>query len=135
MNEICIIGVYFGKFKNYFSLWLKSCEYNSTLDFYIFTDVLYEGYRPNNVYFVNMTLTQLKSVASKKIDLDISLERPYKCCDLRPLYGVIFQDYIKSYKYWGHCDLDLIFGDIRFFLGKYNYSEYDKFLNLGHLSL
>lgn len=135
MNEICIIGVYFGKFKNYFSLWLKSCEYNSTLDFYIFTDVLYEGYRPNNVYFVNMTLTQLKSVASKKIDLDISLERPYKCCDLKPLYGVIFQDYIKSYKYWGHCDLDLIFGDIRFFLGKYNYSEYDKFLNLGHLSL
>lgn len=135
MNKICIVGVYFGKFKNYFSLWLKSCEYNSSIDFYIFTDILYEGYKPSNVHFINMTLTRLKSIASEKLNLNISLERPYKCCDLKPFYGTIFKDYMHRYEYWGHCDLDLIFGDVGFFLDKYNYSEYDKFLNLGHLSL
>ena len=96
---------------------------------------MYEGYKPSNVHFINMTLTRLKSIASEKLNLNISLERPYKCCDLKPFYGTIFKDYMHRYEYWGHCDLDLIFGDVGFFLDKYNYSEYDKFLNLGHLSL
>lgn len=135
MNKICIIGVYFGKLKNYFSLWLKSCEYNSSIDFYVFTDISYEGCKPDNVHFVNMNLSQLKAIAAEKTKLAISLERPYKCCDFKPLYGVIFQDYINSYEFWGHCDFDMIFGDMSFFLNKYQYSNYDKFLNLGHLSL
>lgn len=38
MNSICVIGVYFGSLKNYFSLFLKSCGSNQKIDFLIFTD-------------------------------------------------------------------------------------------------
>ena len=37
LKKILIIP-YFGKFNNYFELWLKSCEYNTDFDWLIFTD-------------------------------------------------------------------------------------------------
>ena len=48
MVSVCIVGVYFGEFPNYFELWLKSAEMNSTIDFMIFTDQKYTQL-PTNV--------------------------------------------------------------------------------------
>lgn len=135
MNSICIVGVYFGRFNNYFQLWLKSCENNPMIDFRIYTDVIYEGMLPKNVTFIKISMSQLRELASKKIGVEVNLQRPYKCCDLKPMYGLIFEDDLHSYEYWGECDFDLIWGDLYSFLTKYNYTKYDKFLPLGHLSL
>ncbi len=134
MNSICVIGVYFGKLPNYFPLWLKSAERNEKIDFYIVTDNKIDSL-PGNVYVIDMTLAQMKSLAEEKLNMEICLEYPYKCCDFKPAYGVIFANFIKMYEYWGHCDFDLIWGDIYYFLNKYNYKKYDKFLDLGHLAL
>jgi len=30
--------------------------------------------------------------------------------------GLIFEDYVAGYDFWGHCDLDVVWGDIRKFL-------------------
>mgnify|MGYP003293122784 CR=1 FL=1 len=133
-NTICVIGTYFGQFNNYFSLWLKSCAYNPKIDFYIFGDAEYKGVLPQNVRIEYMTLETVKLRAEKYLGFKVSLERPYKCCDFKPIYGAIFGDYISSYEYWGHCDFDMIFGDIFSFLEKNNYHAYDRFFNLGHLS-
>ena len=133
MINICIIGVYFGKFQNYFPLWLKSCEWNKTIDFFIVTDNDLVNV-PQNVKVIKLNLRQLKKLIEYKLNIKISLETPYKCCDFKPVYGIIFEDYISKYDFWGHCDLDLIFGDIRLFLEKYKIEKYDKFLPLGHLS-
>lgn len=136
MNSICVIGVYFGSLKNYFSLYLKSCEFNQRIDFLIFTDQFFwGGGLPKNVKIINLNLLTLKELVVKNTGIEnISLEHPYRCCDLKPLYGIIFRDYIKQYEYWGHCDFDMIFGDIYSFMEEYNYRKFDKFLNLGHLS-
>lgn len=67
--------------------------------------------------------------------MKISLEKPYKLCDFKEIYGIIFEDYIKNYDYWGECDFDVVFGDLRYFTDKYQIQKYDKFLNRGHLSL
>lgn len=135
MNSICIVGVFFGHFNNYFQLWLKSCENNPKIDFRIYTDAIYDGMIPRNVTFVKMSMSQLRELASKKIGVEVNLQRPYKCCDLKPMYGLIFEDDLHSYEYWGECDFDLIWGDLFYFLDKYNYREYDKFLPLGHLCI
>ena len=37
-NDICIIGIYFGKFENYFDLWIDSTVKNTSIDFLIVTD-------------------------------------------------------------------------------------------------
>ena len=135
-NTICIIGAYFGKFNNYFPLWLRSCAYNSKIDFIIFNDCPAIKNVPINVKMIPFTIQEMKALAIKKTGIkNLYLDKPYKCCDFKPLYGEIFQDYISKYEYWGHCDFDLIWGDIYGFLEKFEYKKYDKFLNLGHLSL
>jgi len=66
---------------------------------------------------------------------DLSIEKVYKVCDFRPAWGQIFKDYLLDYDYWGHCDIDMVFGDLTYFFEKYELNKYDKFLNAGHLAL
>lgn len=134
MLKVCIVGVYFGKLPNYFDLWLKSAQANATVDFMIFADTQHKNL-PDNVHFVPFTIEKMQKLASNKLGFDACLERPYKCCDFRPAYGLIFEDYLNDYDYWGHCDFDLIWGDLRGFFDRYRLQNYDKFLPLGHLSL
>lgn len=134
MTKVCIIGVYFGPFPTYFPLWLKSAEANPTVDFLIFTDQKAENLPPN-VKFVGFDLPAMQNLASAKLGFEACLQRPYKCCDFRPAYGLIFEDYLRDYDYWGHCDFDLIWGDLRGFFDLYHLEKYDKFLPLGHLAL
>lgn len=134
MIKVAVIAVYYGKLPNWFNLWVKSCEYNPTIDFLFFTDQEIENI-PKNLKIYNISFENLKKIIEKKLDMKISLERPYKLCDFRPMYGVIFYEYLKGYDYWGNCDIDVIFGDIRYFLEKYKIEDYERFLYLGHLSL
>lgn len=113
--KVVVIGVYWGEFPAIFPQWLHSCERNKTIDFLVVTDNNYDNL-PANVTFINMSLSNFRKLAIKKIGMEeISLKRIYKICDYKPIYGCILEDYIKEYDYWGHCDFDMIFGDIRFF--------------------
>ena len=134
MIKVCIVGVYFGKLPNYFDLWLNSAQENPTIDFIVFTDEKRENL-PGNVRFINFTLKEMQQLSSAKLGFNVCMERSRKCCDLKPAYGLIFEDYLKEYDYWGHCDFDLIWGDLRGFFNRYHLENYDKFLPLGHLSL
>lgn len=44
---------------------------------------------------------------------------PYKLCDLKPFYGVIHEDILSKYDYWGDGDIDLVYGDLNRTLLKY----------------
>ena len=134
MKKIVIIGVYFGVFPKNYNLWLKSCEYNSTIDFKIFTD---QDMKSNikNVEYIKIDLNQFDKLIKKKIGKQYGIKYAYKCCDYKPAYGVILEDYIKKYDFWGHCDFDLIFGDLRKFITDDILTNYDKILPLGHLSI
>lgn len=133
-NKIGIVVAYFGKFPNYFPLWLKSCGSNPTIDFIIVTDQDLKV-KEDNVIVKRMTLLDMQVRASNVLGFDAKLSKPYKCCDYRPVYGLLFSDLLSKYDYWGHCDVDLIFGDLQYFFDKYDLYSYDKFGTLGHLSL
>lgn len=133
-NKICILGVYFGNLPNYFNLWLKSCEMNEKIDFLVITDNYVQSI-PENVKVINMSFDDVKKLVEKKLEMEVALNRPYKMCDLKVVYGKIFEEYLSDYDYWGHCDFDMIFGDLNHFFEKYNLYSYDRFGALGHLSL
>ncbi len=133
-NKIAVLIAYFGPLPNYLPLWLRSCEHNPTIDFLILTDQKLNDL-PSNVTFIKMTLQQMKDRASKVLGFEAALSRPYKCCDYRPLYGLIFSDLLAPYDYWGHSDVDMIFGDLQKFFDEYDLYSYDKFGAWGHLSL
>ncbi|MBQ1556002.1 MAG: hypothetical protein IIZ79_00005, partial [Aeriscardovia sp.] len=50
-------------------------------------------------------------------------------------YGEIFEEELRGYDFWGHCDLDLMFGNIRKFLTDDILEEYDKIGDQGHSTL
>ena len=135
-NKKCgIVLPYFGKFGNYFQLFLNSCERNIGFDWLIFTDDMTKYRYPENVKVIPFTLEKVKKLAKKKIGINVSLESPYKLCDFKPTYGLIFEDYLTEYQYWGHCDCDLVFGDLNAFLMPLFNEQYDKIFASGHLTL
>ena len=135
MPTICMICCYFGKLPSTFQLWLNTCEYNETVDFIVFTDDERRFDVPDNVRIIYIDFEELKEKIQSIFDFPIALDRPYKLCDFKPAYGEIFYEYIESYDFWGHCDLDMFFGDIRKFITEDILGQYDKILTAGHLTL
>lgn len=51
MKKQCVLILpYFGKFNNYFPLFLRSCAANPSYDFLIFTDSMESYQYPSNVH-------------------------------------------------------------------------------------
>lgn len=135
MKKIAIIVPYFGEFPNYFPLFLNSCRYNPTVDWLLVTDIADPVDYPQNVRVIPMTFQELRQWIQKCFDFEIALEIPYKLCDYKPAYGYLFQEWLDGYDFWGHCDIDLLFGDLRTFFSDDSMEQYDKIGHLGHLSL
>ena len=134
MKSICLIIPYFGEFPSYFQLFLNSCGKNQKIKWLLITDNDKPYNYPDNVSLISMSFSELKAYIQKKFEFPISLERPYKLCDYRPAYGFIFQDLVREYDYWGHCDVDVIFGDLEGVLEK-RLDDYDKLFEFGHFTL
>lgn len=115
MQKICFIIAYFGKFRADFAFWLKSVEHNPDVDFLLFTDQTLIKV-PKNVTVVKTSLQEIQQLAQKNIWEGCRIEHPYKMCDYKTAYGELFQEYLTKYDFWGHCDVDLVFGDIRLFI-------------------
>ncbi len=132
MNEICIVVAYIGNLPNYYPIWKKTIEYNRNIDFMIITDqdVAIEV---DNLIVHKLNLDSIRELAEKAIGKKVCLDKPYKLCDYRPMYGLIFKDYLADYDFWGHTDLDVAYGQIDEFLPATE--DYDKIYELGHLTL
>lgn len=135
MKKIAFIIPYFGKFNNYFQLFLNSCKFNSDCDWIIFTDDYTEYDYPENVIVNYISFEEIKEIFQNKFDFKISLEYPYKLCDYKVCYGYIFSEYLSKYKFWGYCDTDLIWGRISDFISEEDLDEYDKIGFLGHCTI
>lgn len=136
MKKVCIVVCYFGKLPNYFKLFLASCKFNNEFNWILFCDDDISGYIiPNNVHVVNISFESIVDVIKNKLSPKYVCKKPYKLCDYKPAYGVLFDEYLKEYDYWGHCDLDMIFGKLYPFLLYPIQNGYDKILSHGHLTL
>lgn len=135
MKKCVFIIPYFGKMPDYFELFLKTCRYNPEFEWIIFTDDHTEYNYPNNVKKINFRFKDMQELIKKKFDFNVCIDRPYKLCDFKPAYGYIFEDYINEYKFWGHCDVDVLMGDLSKFITDIMLEEYDKLFCLGHMVL
>ncbi|MBB6624653.1 hypothetical protein H7E67_14530 [Clostridium gasigenes] len=133
--KIALICPYFGKMPNYFNYVLKSCEFNPDINWIIFTDDREKFNYPKNVKVIYMSFTKFRELIQSKFDFNIRLETPYKLCDYKPVYGFVIEEYLEGFDYWGHCDIDCIFGDLKSFLSEPLIKGYDKICYLGHLTI
>jgi len=125
-NKVIFVILYIGDFPWYFPYFLHSCRYNPTVDFLIFTDQSdVKLDLPANVKIIPYSLAQFNADASRALGFEIAVEKGYKLCDFKPAYGYIFHDHIKDYDFWGYCDIDIIFGNIRAFMTDELLDEHD----------
>lgn len=135
MRKCCFIIPYFGKLPNYFQVFLKTCEKNPSYNWIVFTDDDTPFCYPSNVTKIHTTFESLQVRVQSKFDFEISLNQPYKLCDYKPAYGYLFEEYLKDFKFWGHCDTDTIIGNLDKFLSPLLDDDYDKLFCLGHMTI
>lgn len=125
-----------GAWPEYIDWHLASCKANETIDYYIFTDdhSIDKWNAISNIHIVNMSFDECINLIHSKLG-DVKIDTPYKMCDYRPAYGVIFEDYIKGCDFWGFYDCDLIYGNMRHYFTDELLEQYDKFMILGHTQL
>jgi hypothetical protein len=140
MKTICFVVVYFGKWPTWFPAFLRSCKENPTINWILFTDCGSPTHHSPNVVFYHKTLPKMRELIKKKIGKEAMLESAYKVCDYRPAFGMLFDDYLNEFDFWGHCDVDIIWGDIRKYTTEEILDKYDIFSTRkgrmsGHFSL
>lgn len=133
--ECRIIACYIGELPKWIPLWIESCKNNPKFNFLLITDQNIDMELPENLDIYKTTFFKIKEKIQKKFNFKISLEKPYKLCDYRPAYGVIFEEELKNYDYWGHCDLDMVFGDLDKILLPLMIKGYEKIGSYGHLTI
>lgn len=127
-KSIAIIIPYFGKLPWYFDYFIHSCTYNLSVHFFVITDDQTHDKKISiNVFIIYKTFEEMKVIMSERLQLKINIDNTYKLCDFKPAYGLIFDDLIEKYDFWGYCDIDIIFGNIRNFITDKILDEYDVF--------
>lgn len=134
-KKILFIIPYFGRFHHYFPLWLVSCKYNETIDWLILTDDKTNYDYPDNVKVKYTTFSEVVKQIQSCFDFPIVLNNPYQLCEFKVAYGEVFESYTAGYDFWGHCDIDLIWGNLRKHLTHQVLQDYSKISWRGHLTL
>lgn len=125
-TSIAVVIPYFGKFPKYLPYFIESSLKNDFIDFLIFTDDKSAlRYSEGNVKINYQSVTEFNALVTEKLGLPFALTKGYKLCDLKPVYGKIYEDSIKEYGFWGFSDIDIIFGDLRQLLTEELLANYD----------
>ncbi len=137
INKVVLIVIWYGEVPSNFEVWSRSAEYlKSRYDFLIFSDTDFsEQYIPENVIIYKTSMENLKQRIEIRLGVFISVRDPKRFCDFRPLFGYIFHDKIAGYSFWGHTDLDVIWGNMERIVNDSLLSEIDVLLNGGHFSI
>ena len=135
MYSIKYIVPYFGKLPEYFQLWLDTCKLNNDINWLVITDDRSDYRYPNNVEVVYCSFAEIKNRFQRLYDFEISLKSAYKLVDYKVAYGEIFQEELTGFDYWGFCDIDLMWGNIRKFITDEILERFPKIGCQGHSTI
>jgi hypothetical protein len=125
-KSIAILIFYFGKLPWYFDYFIHSCKFNPSVNFIIITDDnTYLKEVPINVTLQFKKFTEISKVATQRLHFPIKIENPYKLCDFKPAFAFLFPELVTGYDFWGHGDLDVIYGNIRKFITGEMLNQFD----------
>jgi hypothetical protein len=124
MKSILLIIPYFGQWPLWFDAYLCSITKNPTINWLCPTDCVIPEHYPDNITFLKTNLPDLNTHVNKTVGVEVPLS-PRKLCDVRLAYGDVFQEESDNYDFWGFCDMDIIWGDIRKFMTEEVLTTYD----------
>lgn len=134
----CLINCHFGSLPNYLPFFIKSASTVECLDVFIMTnDPRLDEYNKfcdkhnfNNVKLMKYDVPDLERTVSENLNVSYKMPNVRKICDWKTAYNFLFPEITNNYDYWGHCDLDIIMGDVDGYLepllGKYDVISADR---------
>jgi hypothetical protein len=127
MSRIALMIFYAGSLPDYFRYFLESFARNqdANVDLFLFNDQFSEPETIGNLKKIPLTFEQFNQLASQKLQIPVNTDWGYKLCEFKPAFGVIFEDYLKDYDFWGYCDPDIILGKISSFITEETLEIYD----------
>jgi len=125
MSCIALVAAFFGKLPTWMDYFIETCRHNPSVNWIIFTDDTPPDNKPDNIQFIHMSMEETKSLFSDKLHFKVGINTPYKMCDFKPAYGFCFEEYLKGYDFWGHIDLDVLYGNIPKFISEKMLDEFD----------
>jgi hypothetical protein len=139
VTRIRLLSTWFGEFPRWLPATLTSCGWNKTIDWIFLIDRPPPPCPFPNIKFERFSLTELNQRASKLLGMRVA-KGTYSQVDLKPFYGLLFPDHFAGYDFWGHVDLDVIWGDIRAFVTEEILAAHDiisarKGVTAGHFNL
>ncbi len=64
-------------------------------------------------FIIDQDLEGFKKRVKEKLDIDCPIKSGTgKVWDYRPTLGLLYEDEIKGYDFWGHTDFDVVYGDV-----------------------
>jgi hypothetical protein len=115
-GKALLILPYFGSFGPWFPLYLHTLANQQTLDLLLLSDAEPPDLPPQ-ARRVEMTLDQLRERATARLGTPVRLRRTRNICDLKPAFGMIFEEFTHGYEYWAFGDEDVLYGDVDGMLG------------------
>lgn len=95
---------------------IEACRCNPTITWLLFHDGKPPANCAANVHIESMTLLEFEELASARLEISCAAIKGCKVCDFRPTFGILFREALRAFEFWGHCDLDVVWGRIRAFL-------------------
>lgn len=126
MKKVLIIIPYFGCFPEWIDLFFFSCKKNPYIDFLLYTDCAQSSIDAN-VRIVNINYIEYCNMVSQKFNITFCPSNKYKLVDLKPFLGILHENDLSPYDFWGFGDLDLVYGDLRIILNDKRLLRYDLF--------
>jgi len=114
---------YFGEWPSWFPVFAITASYNEQFQWYLLTD-LEPPELPSNVVVIRFSLAKLLERAAVKLGCTVRKDF-YSICDLRPAFGVLFQEELAGADFWGHTDIDVVWGRLELFISHSNLQRYD----------
>lgn len=134
-RRVALIVIWRGPFPAYFDLVLTSCAANPEYTWLILSDQSRPEGAPDNVRFLPLSTADINRRIGDTLGVQTRIERIYKFCDLRPMYGLVFADLLAGFTHWGHTDLDVIWGRLGDFLADDLFAAYSRVQESGHLAI
>lgn len=115
-KKIILLIPYYGSWPEYIQIYNATCKNNPLLDICFITDLKPFHNPSENIFFYSLSFPDLKKRIETVFNIDIARHTPYKLCDFRPAYSIIFSDLVRNYDFWGYGDIDLIYGNLTSFI-------------------
>jgi len=110
-GKALLILPFSGPFGPWLPLYLHSLANQHTLDLLLLSDTV-PPELPSNVRHVPMTFDDIRERANARLKTPVRLHRGRNICDLRPAFGLVFEEFTQGYEYWAFGDEDVLYGDL-----------------------